>query len=357
MPSNLNLTEKQGKNMKRIGFIGWRGMVGSVLMERMKNEGDFELPYEPFFFTTSNVGGTPPDSGKEAPPLLDAYDLKSLSNLDIIVTCQGGTYSEIVLDPVNRAVIDRAIADGVKTFTGGNCTVSLMLMALSGLLDQGLIEWISTMTYQAASGAGAQHMKELVKQFADISDYAGSLARDGASGALEVDSAVTARLRNKDFPVEHFGAPLAGSLIPWVDRAMASGQTREEWKGDAETNKILKVDPRIPVDGVCVRIGAMRCHSQGLMIKLRRDVSIDEVTDMIAGGNDWVEVVPNDKDSTLSELTPAAVNGTLAVPVGRIRKMLMGPGYLTAFTVGDQLLWGAAEPLRRTLRIILGALD
>jgi aspartate-semialdehyde dehydrogenase len=232
-----------------------------------------------------------------------------------------------------------------------------MLMALSGLIGPGLVEWISTMTFQAASGAGAKHMKELVRQFADISDSAGQMARDAASGALEVDSAVTARLRSEEFPVEHFGAPLAGSLIPWVDRAMPSGQTKEEWKGDAETNKILKADPRIPVDGVCVRIGAMRCHSQGLMIKLRRDVPTDEVTDMIAGGNEWVRVVPNDKDSTLAGLTPAVVNGTLDVPVGRIRKMLMGPEYVAAFTVGAQLLWGAAEPLRRTLRIILGALD
>jgi len=232
-----------------------------------------------------------------------------------------------------------------------------MLMALSGLLARGLVEWISTMTYQAASGAGAKHMKELVKQFADLSDYAGSLARDPASSALDVDSAVTTRLRDKCFPVENFGAPLAGSLIPWIDRAMPSGQTREEWKGDAETNKILMADPRILVDGVCVRIGAMRCHSQGLTIKLHRDVPIDEVIDMIAGGNDWVQVVPNDKDSTLAGLTPAAVNGALDVMIGRLRKMLMGPEYLAAFTVGDQLLWGAAEPLRRTLRIILGALD
>jgi aspartate-semialdehyde dehydrogenase len=372
--------------MKHIGFIGWRGMVGSVLMERMKKEGDFELPFEPLFFTTSNVGGTPPDSGRDAPPLLDAYDLAALARLDIIVTCQGGTYTDnvygqlradgwdgfwidaastlrmdeksvIVLDPVNRAVIDGAIAGGVKTFAGGNCTVSLMLMALSGLLSRGVVEWISSMTYQAASGAGAKHMKELVKQIADLSDYAGALARDPASSALEVDSAVTARLRNSGFPVENFGAPLAGSCIPWIDRAMPSGQTREEWKGDAETNKILKADPRVLVDGVCVRIGAMRCHSQALMIKLRRDISIDEVTDMIAGGNDWVKVVPNDKDSTLAHLTPAAVNGTLDVQVGRIRKMLMGPEYLAAFTVGDQLLWGAAEPLRRTLRILLEALD
>jgi aspartate-semialdehyde dehydrogenase len=372
--------------MKRIGFIGWRGMVGSVLMERMKNEGDFELPFEPFFFTTSNVGGSPPDTGRQAPSLLDAYDMKALAGLDIIVTCQGGGYTEkvyrplratgwkgywidaastlrmdeqsvIVLDPVNRAVIDRALAGGVKTFAGGNCTVSLMLMALAGLLSQRVVEWISTMTFQAASGAGAQHMKELVKQFADISDHAGLPARDSASEALKVDSAVTARLRDKNFPVEHFGAPLAGSLIPWIDRAMPSGQTREEWKGDAETNKILKSEPRIPVDGICVRIGAMRCHSQGLMIKLRRDVPLDEAVDMIAGGNDWVRVVSNDKNSTLAALTPAAVNGTLDVPVGRIRKMLMGPQYLAAFTVGDQLLWGAAEPLRRTLRIILGALD
>ena len=370
--------------MQRIGFVGWRGMVGSVLMDRMKKEGDFDLPFEALFFTTSDIGGAPPDVPGQPPPLMDAHDLKTLSSLDIIVTCQGGSYTEafygslramgwngcwidaasslrmekdsvIVLDPVNRPVIDRAIAGGIRTFAGGNCTVSLMLMALSGLIASGRVEWISTMTYQAASGAGARHMKELIRQFADVSAHAGPMARNPAVSAIDVDSAVTARLRNEDFPTARFGAPLAGSLIPWIDRAMPSGQTKEEWKGDAETNKILQADPRIPVDGLCVRVGAMRCHSQGLTIKLRKDIPIDEVEEMIAGGNDWVRVVSNDKDSTLRELTPAAVNGTLEIPVGRIRKMLLGPEYIAAFTVGDQLLWGAAEPLRRILRIILDA--
>ena len=372
--------------MQRIGFVGWRGMVGSVLMDRMKQEGDFELPFEPFFFTTSNVGGNPPDVPGKAPALMDAHDLEALSRLHIILTCQGGSYTDavygplrqrgwkgywidaasalrmrddsvIVLDPVNRPVIDKAISNGVKTFAGGNCTVSLMLMALSGLMASGSVQWISTMTYQAASGAGAQHMKELISQFADISAKAGPMAADPSLSAIDVDAEVTTRLRGRDFPTENFGAPLAGSLIPWIDKAMASGQTREEWKGDTETNKILQADPRIPVDGICVRIGAMRCHSQGLTIKLRRTIPLDEVAGMIAAGNPWVRVVPNDRETTIRELTPAAVNGSLHVAVGRIRKMALGPEYLTAFTVGDQLLWGAAEPLRRTLRIILGALD
>jgi len=367
--------------MIRIGFVGWRGMVGSVLMERMGAENDFK-GFEPFFFTTSNVGGKGPDVGLDVPPLKDAFDIPLLSSLDIIVTCQGGDYttkvypelreggwqgywldsastlrmekeSIIVLDPVNRSVIDAGLSYGVKTFIGGNCTVSLMLMALSGLFAQGRIEWVSSMTYQAASGAGANNMKELVSQMAVLTRACGRLLDDPAATAIEIDARITKELRSPAFPAEYFGAPLAASLIPWIDRAMESGQTREEWKGFVETNKILGTKRPVPVDGLCVRVGAMRCHSQALMVKLDRDLPLDEVTRIVENGNPWVKVVPNDKESTLRSLTPAAVNGTLTVPIGRIRKMLMGPEYVAAFTCGDQLLWGAAEPIRRILRIII----
>ncbi len=365
----------------RVGFVGWRGMVGSVLMGRMKEEDDF-AGLAPVFFTTSNVGGQGPDLGMEIPRLKDAYDVGLLADLDIIVSCQGGGYTEkvypelrkqgwkgfwidsastlrldkdsiIVLDPVNRDVIDRGLASGIRTFVGGNCTVSLMLMALSGLLRQGHVEWISCMTYQAASGAGAKNMKELIAQMVIIGNATRELMNDPASSAIAVDAVSTEKMRSTDFPVEHFGAPLAGSLIPWIDSPMASGQTREEWKGAVETNKILEADPPIPIDGLCVRVGAMRCHSQGFTIKLKKDLPLDEISGMLSEGNDWVRLVPNDKDSTLAQLTPAAVNGTLTVPVGRLRKMLLGPDYVAAFSVGDQLLWGAAEPIRRILRIIL----
>jgi aspartate-semialdehyde dehydrogenase len=366
--------------MLRIGFIGWRGMVGSVLMGRMSEEQDFK-GIEPTFFTTSNIGGKGPDVGLEIPPLRDAFDIEMLSAMDIIVTCQGGDYTKkvypeirkhgwngywidsasalrmnddsiIVLDPVNRAVIDSGLSSGIKAYVGGNCTVSLMLMAFSGLLASGHVEWVSTMTYQAASGAGAKHMKELIRQITVLGKASQALLDDPASTAIAIDEVVTNELRDKNFPVENFLVPLAGSLIPWVDSPMESGQTREEWKGYAETNKILQTKKPIPVDGICVRVGAMRCHSQGLTIKLDQDIPLDEVSGMIEAGNRWVKIVPNDKESTIKSLTPAAVNGTPTVPVGRLRKMLMGPEYVTAFTVGDQLLWGAAEPIRRILNII-----
>lgn len=367
--------------MLKIGFIGWRGMVGSVLMERMKEEGDF-TGFEPLFFTTSNVGGKGPDVGIDIPPLKDAHDISLLLPLDILVSCQGTSYTKevypvlrekgwkgywidsasalrmddksiIVLDPVNRSVIDSGLGSGVNTFVGGNCTVSLMLMALGGLFAHDLIEWVSSMTYQSASGAGANNMKELVAQMAAIGRRTADLLDNPASSAIEIDAAVTNELRNASFPTDYFGAPLAASLIPWIDTLMDSGQTREEWKGYAETNKILQTNNPVPVDGICVRIGAMRCHSQGFTMKLKRDVPLDELTGIIAQGNEWVTIVPNDKESTLQYLTPAAVNGTLTVPVGRLRKMRMGPEYLAAFSVGDQLLWGAAEPIRRILNIVL----
>lgn len=367
--------------MLRIGFIGWRGMVGSVLMERMVAEKDFK-GYEPLFFTTSNVGGKGPEIGVEIPPLQDAHDLKLLSGMDILVTCQGGDYTNrvypelrrkdwkgfwidsastlrmekdamIVLDPVNREVIDSCLRSGMKTYVGGNCTVSLMLMAVSGLFTAGHVEWISSMTYQAASGAGANHMRELIAQMSTLGFAAKGVLGNPASTALELDALITRELRGASLPTQYFGAPLAGSLIPWIDRAMDSGQTREEWKGFVEANKILGSKTPIPVDGLCVRVGAMRCHSQGLTIKLKKDLPLEDLIDLIANGNDWVELVRNDREATLKQLTPAAVNGSLKVAVGRIHKMLMGPEFLTAFTCGDQLLWGAAEPLRRILNIVI----
>lgn len=367
--------------MLRVGFVGWRGMVGSVLMGRMREEEEFK-GFEPIFFTTSNIGGKGPELGLDIPPLKDAFDIKLLSPMDIVVTCQGGDYTRkvyrqlrrhgwngywidsasalrmkdnsiIVLDPVNRAVIDSGFSSGIKTYVGGNCTVSLMLMALSGLFASGHIEWISSMTYQAASGAGAKHMKELIAQMVVLGDASRALLNDPASTAIAIDEVVTRELRSSTFPVQNFTVPLAGSLIAWIDSPMESGQTREEWKGSAETNKILQTKKPIPVDGVCVRVGAMRCHSQGLTVKLDKNLPLNEVSEMIARGNQWVKLVPNDKESTLQSLTPAAVNGTLNIAVGRLRKMLMGPEYLAAFTVGDQLLWGAAEPIRRILNIII----
>lgn len=367
--------------MIRVGFVGWRGMVGSVLMERMLAEGDF-TGFEPVFFSTSQVGGKGPSIGFDIPPLKDASDINELSSLDIIVTCQGGDYtnemydklrnagfkgfwidaasalrmresSVIVLDPVNRDVIDRALQSDVKDFIGGNCTVSLMLMALAGLFRRNLIEWISSMTYQAASGAGAKNMIELVKQMAHLSKKSEILLQNSSSTALDFDKVITSELRGSDFPTENFGAPLAASLIPWIDKPMENGQTKEEWKGSAETNKILGTKTFIPVDGICARVSSMRCHSQGLTIKLTKDVPLDEITAMIASDHEWVKVIPNNKEITLKELTPATVSGTLTVPIGRLRKMNLGPTFLTGFTVGDQLLWGAAEPIRRILRIVL----
>jgi aspartate-semialdehyde dehydrogenase len=372
--------------MRNVGFIGWRGMVGSVLMERMREEGDFD-PIDPAFFTTSNVGGKGPEIGKPVGALKDANDIKELARHDVLVSCQGGDYTKsvfpklraagwsgywldaaqalrmdkdavIILDPVNRPVIDKAVAAGVKNYIGGNCTVSLMLMAIDGLLKNDLVEWVSAMTYQAASGAGAQNMRELLQQMGEVHLAAKSLLADPASAILDIDREVAGILRDEtSFPVEHFGVPLAGSLLPWIAEDMGNGVSREEWKGDAETNKILgRADnKRVPVDGLCVRVGAMRCHSQGLTLKLKKDLPVAEIESILAKGNEWVRVVPNRREETLKQLTPVAVTGTLDVPIGRIRKMKMGPEYVSAFTVGDQLLWGAAEPLRRMLGILLKA--
>jgi aspartate-semialdehyde dehydrogenase len=372
--------------MKTVGFIGWRGMVGSVLLQRMREERDFDL-IEAAFFTTSTVGGKGPDVGKGTSPLKDGNDIKSLAACDYLITCQGGDYTRsvypklraagwkgywidaasalrlekdavIILDPVNRAQIDTAVAAGLKCFIGGNCTLSLMLMAIHGLVKADLIEWVSVMTYQAASGAGAQNMRELLVQMGEIHFAAKSLLDDPASAILDIDREVAGIQRDEGFPTEHFGVPLAGSLLPWIDSDLGNGQSREEWKGFVETNKILgrEANP-IPVDGLCVRVGAMRCHSQGMTLKLKKDLPIVEIEALLAGANPWVKVVPNRKEETLRQLTPVAVTGTLQVPVGRIRKLNMGPEYVSAFTVGDQLLWGAAEPLRRMLRILLGRLE
>jgi len=366
----------------RVGLVGWRGMVGSVLMQRMRDERDFDL-IEPVFFTTSQVGGVAPDVGREVPALKDANSIDELRAMEVIISCQGGDYttevfprlraagwkgywidaastlrmekdSVIILDPVNLDVIKQALHDGKKDFIGGNCTVSLMLMALGGLFKADLVEWITSMTYQAASGAGAQNMRELLSQMGEVNKVAKKLLDDPASAILDIDREVAGILRDDKFPTANFGVPLAGSLIPWIDKDLGNGQSKEEWKGKAETNKILGRDAKpIPVDGLCVRIGAMRCHSQAMTIKLKRDVPLDEINAMLAAANDWVKVVPNERQVTMRELTPAAVTGKLAVPVGRLRKMDMGGEYLSAFTVGDQLLWGAAEPLRRMLRILL----
>jgi aspartate-semialdehyde dehydrogenase len=350
-------------------------------MDRMRAEGDF-AGYEPVFFTTSQVGENGPDVGGGAAPLKDAFNIGELKGLDIVVSCQGGDYTNdvhpklraagfggywidaasalrmkdsclIVLDPVNRDVINNGIKAGIRDFAGGNCTVSLMMMALTGLFSRGLIEWISSMTYQAASGAGAKNMIELAAQMAHLTDATASLRPHPATTALDIDRAVTAELRGAAIPTANFGAPLAASLIPWIDKQADNGQTREEWKGVAETNKILGTSKTIPVDGICVRVGAMRCHSQGLTIKMTKDVPMDEINDMIAAAHEWVKVIPNNREDTLKGLTPAATSGTLTIPIGRLHKMNIGNDYLTAFTVGDQLLWGAAEPVRRMLKIAL----
>ncbi|OQS35234.1 aspartate-semialdehyde dehydrogenase [Chromobacterium haemolyticum] len=367
----------------RVGFVGWRGMVGSVLMQRMREENDFAVIAEPVFFTTSNVGGKAPDIGRDTPALKDAKDIAELKSMDVIVTCQGGDYTNevypqlraagwngywvdaasalrmednaiIILDPVNKAVIEQGLARGVKDYVGGNCTVSLMLMALGGLFQNDLVEWATSMTYQAASGAGAQNMRELLSGMGAINAQVSGLLADPASAILDIDRKVSDFLRADDFPCQNFGVPLAGSLIPWIDKDLGNGQSKEEWKGGVETNKILgrSANP-VAVDGLCVRVGAMRCHSQALTIKLKRDVPLDEIEAMLAAANPWAKVVPNTREASMAELTPAAVTGTLATPVGRLRKMAMGGEYLSAFTVGDQLLWGAAEPLRRMLRILI----
>ena len=374
--------------MKRVGLIGWRGMVGSVLMDRMQAEGDF-AHFEPVFFSTSNVGGNGPKvGGKETGKLLDAKKIDALKGMEVIVTCQGGDYTNeiypqlraagwkgywidaasalrmkddavIILDPVNLHVIEDALAKGVKNYVGGNCTVSLMLMGLQGLFQAGLIEWMTSMTYQAASGAGAQNMRELLKQMAVASGSVTEQLADPASAILEIDRRVAETIRSQAYPTEHFGVPLAGSLIPWIDKDLGNGQSKEEWKGQAETNKILGLsgDKTIPVDGVCVRVGAMRCHSQALTIKLTKDVPVAEIEGLLAAANDWVKVISNQREPSIRELTPATVTGTLSVPVGRLRKLDLDKSakgrYLAAFTCGDQLLWGAAEPLRRMLRILL----
>ena len=368
--------------MKKVGLIGWRGMVGSVLMGRMNEERDFEH-IDPVFFTTSNPGGKGPAIGKDVLPLKDAKSVDELKAMDIIVTCQGGDYTSemfpklraagwkgywidaastlrmekdaiIILDPVNMDAIKAGIKNGVKNYIGGNCTVSLMLIGLGGLFQKGLIEWMTSMTYQAASGAGANNMRELIKQMGVIHAAVKPKLDDPASAILDIDRGVAETIRSDAYPKEFFGAPLAGSLIPWIDKQLPSGQSKEEWKGQVETNKILGREGNpIPIDGLCVRIGAMRCHSQALTIKLKKDVPLDEIHGMLAAANPWAKVVPNDRELSMRELTPAAVTGTLTVPVGRLRKLNMGPEYLTAFTCGDQLLWGAAEPLRRMLRILI----
>ena len=378
--------------MKLVGLVGWRGMVGSVLMQRMQEEGDFDH-IEPVFFSTSNAGGKAPAMAKNETGLKNASDIDALQKCDIIITCQGGDYTNdifpklraagwngywidaasslrmnddaiIVLDPVNRDVIKSALQRGVKNYIGGNCTVSCMMMGLGALFERDLVEWMTSMTYQAASGGGAQHMRELLTQFGTINAEVRSLLDDPASAILEIDRKVLAKQHALGADeTRQFGVPLAGNLIPWIDKDLGNGMSKEEWKAGAETNKILgrgiafgaAAKPAIPVDGLCVRIGAMRCHSQALTIKLKKDVPLDEIEQMIAEHNQWVKVVPNTREASMQQLTPAAVTGSLTIPVGRMRKLEMGGDYLSAFTVGDQLLWGAAEPLRRMLRIVLDA--
>ena len=372
-----------------VGLVGWRGMVGSVLMDRMQAENDFDL-IEPVFFSTSNAGGPAPLMAKNEKLLKDAHDLDALKRCDVILTCQGGDYTNevfpklraagwkghwidaasalrmqddavIILDPVNMPVIQNALAKGGNNWVGGNCTVSCMLMGVGALFKAGLVEWMSTQTYQAASGGGAQHMRELLAQFGTLNHEVKALLADPTSAILEIDRKVIAKQRGlEDAEKANFGVPLGGSLIPWIDKDLGNGVSREEWKGMAETNKIMGWGegfgtPAVPVDGFCVRIGAMRCHSQALTFKLKKDVPVADIEAMIAADNEWVKVVPNNREDTMRDLTPVAVTGTLTIPVGRIRKMAMGPEYVGAFTIGDQLLWGAAEPLRRMLRILLAA--
>ena len=370
-----------------VGLVGWRGMVGSVLMDRMAAEGDFDL-IEPIFFSTSNVGGTAPAWAKNEPKLQDAYDIDALKRCDVILTAQGGDYTTavfeklraagwhghwidaasslrmstdavIVLDPVNMNVIADAAAKGGKNWIGGNCTVSCMLMGVGALYKAGLVEWMSTQTYQAASGGGAQHMRELLTQYGTINQSVKHLLDDPKSAILEIDRQVVETQRGLSAEeTANFAVPLGGSLIPWIDKDLGNGMSKEEWKGMAETNKILGLgsdfgSSAIPVDGFCVRVGAMRCHSQALTFKLKKDVPLADIEAMIANDNEWVSVVPNTREATIRDLTPVKVTGTMNIPVGRIRKLAMGPAYVGAFTIGDQLLWGAAEPLRRMLRILL----
>ncbi|MWN90134.1 aspartate-semialdehyde dehydrogenase [Gilliamella sp. Pra-s65] len=366
--------------MKNVGFVGWRGMVGSVLMQRMVEDHDFDY-INPVFFSTSQAGQAAPTFGGKTGILQSADNIDALKALDIIVTCQGGDYTSeiyaklratgwqgywidaastlrmeddaiIVLDPVNKTNIYTALDSGIKTFVGGNCTVSLMLMSLGGLFAENLIDWVSVSTYQAASGGGARHMRELLTQMGMLNAEVAKELQDPYSSILDIERKVTQKMRDGSLPTDNFCVPLAGSLIPWIDKALDNGQSKEEWKGQAETNKILGTSQIIPVDGLCVRIGALRCHSQSFTIKLKKDISVPEIEKLLATHNDWVKVVPNDREISMRELTPAAVTGTLTTPVGRLRKLNMGKDYLSAFTVGDQLLWGAAEPLRRMLRIL-----
>ena len=370
--------------MQKVGLIGWRGMVGSVLIDRMRQENDF-ANFQAVCFSTSQQGEPGPDFGAGTEPLRDANSLQDLTEMDILLSCQGGDYTKaihpklraagwrgiwidaasalrmsensfIVLDPVNRENLETALDAGYVDFIGGNCTVSLMLMALHGLFRENLVEWVSSMTYQSASGAGARNMKELISQMAVLGDLGRDLAGDPAANVLELDRIIGEKLRDGTLPADQFGAPLAASLIPWIDSALPCGRTREEWKGMVETNKILGRETPIPVDGQCVRVGAMRCHSQALTVKLNKDLPLKDIEAILSGANDWVSLVPNNREDTLKSLTPAAVSGSLDIPVGRVRKMALGPEYITAFTVGDQLLWGAAEPVRRMLLLALGKL-
>jgi aspartate-semialdehyde dehydrogenase len=372
--------------MKQVGIIGWRGMVGSVLLDRMREERDFDLA-APTFFSTSQAGGAAPDIGgagaAAGAKVQDAHDIAALAKLPILISAQGGDYTEvvhprlraagwqgywidaastlrmqknavIVLDPVNLPVMQAARERGIKDFIGGNCTVSLMLMAVGGLLRSGMVEWITAMTYQSASGAGAKHMRELLEQMGALHRSTASLLQNPASGILDIDRAVSAALASPEFPRAQFGVPLAASLIPWIDKDLGTGQSREEWKAGAEANKILGTELQpVPVEGICVRVSAMRCHSQALTIKLKQDLPLAEIERLLAGANPWVRVVPNDRESSIRDLSPAAVSGSMNIPIGRLRKLAMGGEYLSAFTVGDQLLWGAAEPLRRTMRFLL----
>lgn len=367
--------------MKKVGLVGWRGMVGSVLMQRMQEEKDFDV-IDPVFFTTSQAGQAAPNFGKDAGTLKNANDIAELSAMDVIISCQGGDYTSdifpklraagwdgywidaastlrmeenavIVLDPVNDDLIRASLAKGVKNYIGGNCTNSIMLMGMSGLFKAGLVDWVSSMTYQAASGGGANHMRELIKGMGVVYGSVADELATPASAILEIDRKVAETIRS-DVPTEFFGAPLAGGLIPWIDAQLDNGQTKEEWKGQAEVNKILGNEAPIPVDGLCVRIGAMRCHSLALTIKLNKDLPLSEIEALIQSGNQWVKWVPNDRAVTVKELTPAAITGKMDIGVGRVRKLNMGPEYISAFVIGDQLLWGAAEPLRRMLRILLG---
>ncbi|NKX51831.1 aspartate-semialdehyde dehydrogenase [Arthrobacter deserti] len=386
------MTESARNSAPSVGLVGWRGMVGSVLMQRMQDEGDFDL-INPVFFSTSNAGGAAPASAGpaagDAGRLEDAYDIDTLAKLPIILTAQGGEYTcevypklrdagwdglwidaastlrmaddaIIVLDPVNRDVIDAGLARGVRNFIGGNCTVSCMLMGLGGLFKNGLVEWGTSMTYQAASGGGARHMRGLLTQFGTLNGAVAAQLADPSSAILEIDRTVLQTQRSPELDASQFGVPLAGSVIPWIDKDLGNGQSKEEWKAGVETNKILGLGgdagARIPFDGLCVRIGAMRSHSQALTLKLTEDLSVAEIERIIDEDNEWATVVPNTKEATLEQLTPVAVSGTLRIPVGRIRKLEMGPEYISAFTIGDQLLWGAAEPLRRMLRIATGNL-